>query len=202
MTEEEQREYEEHLKEINGFKRSVIKWAIILLAGWLMISTILPTFFDIKLVGDEWNLLNRKRQKQMAETVDDLEDEYEERQEQTVINDLLDEIDGLWEVYSDNEFTGDVLNFSSDRESAETEAEVARIGDIFKDYGRKGMIAIRDIEIESLEDKEFGGEIKNGDSDWRWTRLSLYKDRLEIYLEEKDGSYKRVQDLHFRRAKE
>lgn len=138
---------------------------------WLTVSTLLPTFFDIKLVGDEHNLLNQKRLEEYNEINDELQDSY-------VVFDLKD----TWEVINeDGNFTGDLIEISNSSNDGKLQGYVLRRGDVFQN-SEQGSIFIKDISIESSKEGTFHARVLNKPGEWIEVLLSLYKDRIDIYI--------------------
>jgi len=155
---------------------------------WLTISTLLPTFFDIKLVGDEHNLLNQKRLDEYNEINDELQDSY-------VVFDLKD----TWEVINDDgNFTGDLIEISNSSNNGKLQGYVLRRGDVFQNFDQ-GFIVIKDISIESSNEGTFDARILNNPGEWIEVQLSLYKDRIDISIYGQNDRKRRAK-IYLRRS--
>jgi hypothetical protein len=166
------------------FLKGIISVAFI----WLTIITLLPTFFDIKLVGDEHNLLNQKRLQEYNEINDELQDSY-------VVFDLKD----TWEVINDDgNFTGDLIEISNSSNDRELQGYVQRRGDVFQNFDQ-GFIVIKDISIKSSNEGTFDARLLNKPGEWIEVQLSLYKDRIDISIYGENDSKRRAQ-LYLRRS--
>lgn len=50
---------------------------------WVLISTVIPTFTDVHLVGAEWNLLKSERTHDIVRQIEDMQNEYRKKIEET-----------------------------------------------------------------------------------------------------------------------
>jgi hypothetical protein len=175
---------------------------------WLLISTILPSFFGLKFVGKEWNLLKSKKTSELANKIEDIQETYSEKIEESYkdyeekrrTDDLKKELCGRWEVIEPDGFSGDILEFKEHENSESIRSRVYRVGDVFDEYSYKGELIMKTLLVSSESKDEFIGLIRNNDDQWLYCKLALYNGRIDIYMSEDSYAYKHVRKFYLQKT--